>query len=477
MIDLTADLLRATDPEVMARSFSAFFKREYPGRGLKVSQCQVDRVYRKPGKKCTITYRVQGNDDAAQSFDNWFYGKISATGEGNDKELPEEWPGCGFWKPVSQWPEMNMVLYAFPYDRRLPYLGQLLEPEFVKRRVEQSLPRFGLSDELKCREATCERIKYRVGKRCVLRYKLLMVDAVGKPQSRVFYGKTYDDAKSRYVYEALQKICASEVCKSSPLNIPAPILHVDGANTLWQEAWEGERLVSAGKEFGWANLPGSGFLPKIAAMLAALQRMELTDPPLELGPGPKEVLKNAFEDTANILQFAPEQQQRLTRITKALIRFAPAVDERIPHTTIHGTFKIAQILCRDGQLALVDFDSIAYGDPLYDVAEFIASLVFLVVSDGIPAAPLTESAQLFLSSYQKQVFWICDRRRLAWYVVVFLLGKIHSILKKLNTEEIANITSGFALVEEWLAIVEAEGVNHDRSQSHERASAGGDQSL
>jgi hypothetical protein len=450
-------LRQAVDPEAMAPAFEEFFSREYPGRGLKVDECRIDRVYHKPGKNCGIVYYLRCHDQANQPFDPWFYAKISVNGEGYTKPgkaEPGEWPGCGFWKPVSLWREMNMLLHAFPYDPKLAYLGQLLEPDFVKRRVEENLSGFGLPAGWKCREVVCHKIKYMPARRCVLRYEILVTDAANNRRHIVFYSKTYNNARSRYVYEVLQKLCASPACASGHLNIPGPIAHIDVANTLWQQAWKGNKFGDVMQQLGWANLPQSGFVPKIAAMLAALHQIELSDPSLQPGPSPAMVLENAHDDAIDILHFLPEQQGILQRITETLTASTPGPEEQTPQTTIHGSCKVAQILCRDDDLALVDFDSIACGDPLYDVAELIASLVYLRVSDEIPVAPITASVESFLASYQERVPWVCDRRRLAWYVVAFLLGKTHSSLKRLEAKEAENISSAFDLVYEWLDILD-----------------------
>ncbi|MGH7602279.1 MAG: phosphotransferase family protein, partial [bacterium] len=358
------------------------------------------------GKECNITYRLSGHDRDRRPYDQWIFAKMQANGENHQPASngqPLQWPGCDFWKPVSAWQEMNMVLHAFPYDVKMPYLGQLLEPEFVKRQIEERLPNFGLSSAWTCREVTCHKIKYMPTRRCVLRYDLVVAHAANNQRQIVFYSKTYNSANSRYVYDVLRAVCASPACNNGSLNIPAPIANLDGSNTLWQHAWEGRKFGSAMRERGWINLPHSGFMPKIAAMLAALHQIEIPQFPLADGPAPAKAIENAYGDANDIAQFLPEKQAVLTTAAKTLADLAPEVADHSTRATIHGSFKVAQLLCREQELALVDFDSISRGDPLYDVAEFFASILYLIVSDGIPAAPMRESVESFLVAYQKQI--------------------------------------------------------------------------
>jgi Ser/Thr protein kinase RdoA (MazF antagonist) len=455
----------ALDPEAMARAFESFFRREYPERGLSVEACEIGRVHHKPGKNCDILYHLRCRDCDRRVSSPVLHGKMFADGEGHGKihkAQPESWPGCGFWKPARFWPEMAMLVHVFPYDPKLPYLGQLLEPDFVKQQVEANLAGFGLPAGWRCEEVVSSLIKYMPTKRCILRYEIALADAAKNRRPVVFYGKTYGSLKSRHVYEALREICGSPACAAGVLNVPQPITHIDGANTLWQQAWEGGGFCERAAQLGWGNLPASGFVHKIAAMLAALHQIALPDSLLHPGPSPSTVLGHAEDEIAKISQLLPERQDRLGQVVSRLTVSMPDPAAPTPQATIHGTFKLAQILCRDDELALVDFDSIACGDPLYDLAEFVASLVYLGAMGVMPAASSSESVEIFLREYQQQAPWTCDRKRLAWYVVDFLLDRIHSALKRGDTVEVANISPAFDQLHAWLALVENGPVVSDQ---------------
>ncbi|GEM_PF-2169991 len=455
-------LQKALDPAAMARAFENFFRREYPERGLSVEACEIGRVHHKPGKNCDILYHLRCRDRDDRVSSPVLHGKMFAEGEGHGKihkAQPESWPGCGFWKPARFWPEMAMLVYSFPYDPKLPYLGQLLQPDFVKQQVEANLAGFGLPAGWKCEEVTCSLVKYMPARRCILRYEIVLTGAAQNRQQNCFYGKTYDSLKSRYVYEALREICASPAFAAGVLNVPQPIAHIDAANTLWQQAWEGGGFCERAAQLGWANLPASGFVQKIAAMLAALHQIALPDSLLQPGPSPSAVLGHAEDEVAKISQLLPERAEGLGRVVSRLAASMPEPEASTPRATIHGTFKLAQILCREdpdgrSELALVDFDSIARGDPLYDAAEFVASLAYMGAMGAMPAASSAESIEIFLRDYQQQAPWGCDRRRLAWYVVDFLLDRIHSALKRGDSGEVANISPAFDQLDEWLALAE-----------------------
>lgn len=445
-------LARALDAVWMKPALQEFFQREYPGHELLIDTVAVGKVYHKPGKSCEITYTVRCRDreQRQKNYAMWFVAKMPCKRGKDWQAAPDKWPGCGFWKPANVWPEMDMVLYTFPYDRKLPYLGQLLEPAWIKQQIAANRAGLGLPDGATCQQVAVDKVKYMPGKRCVLRYTMELSASTTTAPAPVFYSKTYDDVQGWHVYRALQKICASPACHDGRLNVPAPIAYLDAAHTVWQQAWEGEDFNIMMQRTGWTNLPRTAFPQQIATMLAALHQIVIDGVQLRRGPSRQAVFLNACNDASDIAPFLPRRREELDRVVKTLESTATGMDAEIPQTTIHGSFKLAQLLCRDGELALIDFDSIACGDPLYDVAELAASLAFLKVSDAVPAAPVDESIELYLTSYQQQVPWACDRRRLAWYVTAFLLGKIHAALKRRETVSIKNMALAFSIVQNWL---------------------------
>ncbi|MFQ5627332.1 MAG: phosphotransferase family protein [bacterium] len=450
-------LAKALNAAMMEPILENFLKEEYPDRNLHFKRFQIGRVFHRPGKDCRILYRMFCKNGDGKYKKLLLSGIISARKNGYHKsqqEVRDSWPGCGAWKPVSFLPDLALKLYTFPYDPKLPYLGRLLEPETVSQFVEQHQEKgFGLSKEWKFVKVKPQIRKYRPYKRCLLRYRAIFENSRGEQQNIFFYGKTYNTDQSRYVFEALSRIGNNPANKNGVLNIPRVIAHIDNANTIWQLEWRGinfSRTIE--KNFGWERLHESGYLPKIAAMIAALHCVEIPDEYLDSGPRPQVILENSNSHIIDILEFLPGKEKLLKHLAGKYANLAPADDVSIPKTTIHGTFKLAQILCRDGQLALVDFDSIAHGDPLYDIAEFASSLIFLSVSDGISKTSTSRSLEIFLSEYENRVQWACDRKRLAWYIVAFLLGKIHATLKRAEAEAQQNANAGFEMLQEWLAV-------------------------
>ncbi len=438
-----------TDPERACGLFEKIFHREYPDRRFNITQCQFGQVYHKPGKNCRMNFYLTGFDGNNQSFAQMFFGKITSRKKSEKvagASLPETWPGCGFWKPAIHFPEMNLTLYAFPYDPKMVYLGQLFEADELRRRVEKNLAGFDLKPPWQCVSVKPHIVKYRSGKNCTLRHEAEFATPDGQKRQYDFYSKTYNSERSRYVYTAIERVYESPSCRAGRINIPRPIAYLEDANTYWQRAWKGVTFTSLFNRRGWSKLPESGFLPKIADLLATLHQVEISG--LTEGPTPGDILANAKGDIADILQFLPEKQEELTMLLHRLEGAMPVFNGDMQQTTIHGTFKIAQLLCRDDQLALVDFDSIALGDPVYDVAEFLTSVVFLRSTAGLSAETAEKSVGIFLNAYREQTAWQCSRQKIAWYMIPLLLAKIHAALKRPQSNISENMRIAFDIIRE-----------------------------
>jgi aminoglycoside phosphotransferase (APT) family kinase protein len=445
-------LREALDGRATSAALQALFRRTYPERALAVSGCEVTRLYHKPGRYARVTYRVCGSE-AGAPFARWFVAELAAAGESPVRALakaPARWPGCGAWKPACAWPECNAALLAFPWDPKLRHLGPLLEPEVARAAAEEHRAGLGLGENWRCAGAQVRPVKYIALQRCALRLRLEMEsDRRGLRRLEVF-SKTYRSGESRYVYDALVEICRKLPAGAGSFAVPRPLAHLDRAHTIWQEAFEGEGLRERAAREGWPQLLGSGLVERVGRLLAALHRIELPADRLRPADPPERILAGAAEDVAKIGAFAPAWSRPLERAVERLRAAAP--DPRtLPSRTLHGTFKLAQIVCRRDELALVDFDSVARGDPLYDLAEFTASLVQLRLAEGLSEEIAADAVERLRAGYAACAPWGCDARRLAWYVVPFLLAKLHSSLKRHATAGTGSLAPAAAILEEWLA--------------------------
>lgn len=433
-------LTQAASPEEMLLAFRTYFQVRYPYWKGQIVACFIDQIRHKPGKKCRFLYRLR-LQEPERAYDQWFVGTMAlGRGGGRAGKRPFTTNGHktrpGGWLPNDHWPEMNMKLTAFPHDGRLPALKTLLDPTKVQEIAQNQAAAFGLAPNWRCETVTVHQAKYMPFKRCVLRYEFTWVSPVGTKKHHTVYSKTYKDDSSGYVYNAINLLWQAALETQGELHIPQPLCHLAEFNTVWQAAWSGNPLGQTVADGSW-----QAYLPAIARGLAQIHLLEMDDPDFHLKPMPSiaDMLENSRGDLADIEAFFDDpQEQTLQELTQVMARLTDEADfdtATIPQTPVHGTFKMAQILVNGTEIAIVDFDSVAQGDPLYDVAEFIASIIALRSKNGLSADEVSQGVQSFIAAYAESVPWACDPSRINWYTTNFLLSKIHSMLKGIKTRD------------------------------------------
>jgi len=455
-------LAAVMDDGLMAEHFARHLRAASPGLEWQVAECAIENVIYKPAKHCRLLYRLALRHPSGAAAEEWFYGQLYPPGLAEKRfddavaSVKHSYVAHDFLKklpPVSYWPDLSLVLWMFPQDPHMAGLPYLFDPNFVRQQVESNLRALdavenGAGPAWRCADIRCDRVKYMPGKRCVLRYHAQLSGPAGQSREMTFYSKTYSDAMSRYYFQFLQTVYEQLIAQTAAVHLPKPLLHLDGLNTFWQEDWRGTSLSSVLDELDWDDI-----FPRVGRALAAWHGVRVTD--LPNGPDPDDVLKVAEEDGMKLVDKMPMLRPltgaALERLKAARATLAP---QQIPAAPIHGAIRPSQMLIRGNELALVDLDDIALGDPLFDVAEFIVSVQYSEIRINRSRQKIARAVDLFLRHYAEQVPWPCDRRRLAWYAVAFLINKMCSSVKHRDVSTLQQLEStGQELVNGWLEFI------------------------
>jgi len=432
--DQFPQLINALNMQYMSDAFKTFFKREYPDRFIQVDDVAIGRLIHKPGRRCKVSWKLWLRDSQKGIFTTFFVGHLLKKGKTilpEETVKPEQWPGCDYFKPVQYWAELDAVLFAFPYDKSMDALGMMLEEDFIRQKINENKADFGFDNQGVALDVTIEPVKYMPKKRAIIKYSFSPTIPSNDKTEVVFYGKTSQGSGNLYVYNILKLICKSEACVSNQLRVPQPIAYLEKYNTLWLHALPGEKLRSfLKKPDDWQLFLSDGYAEKLAQLLLTLHEIEIDRDLLHPAEDWKYQIANIRKKIKEIKKFSSEHAAFFEHLHESMFAQISMFDAEYKKTTIHGTFKIAQIMCSNNELSVLDFDGISYGDPVYDLGELFASIAYSTISDAVPCELSEAIINKIKMTYERHAKWPLDEDRLNWYISAFLIGKVHSSMKR-----------------------------------------------
>ena len=452
-------LSEALDAAGMAKRFAGGFAERAHGPAPHVHRCEVEEVYYRPGRHCGILYRLQLNGHDALR-DEWLYARL----------LPAELLRERFEKaqeavvaagasalvrsqldPVSLWEKPGMIVWTFPNDPKLPGLRAMADTARARRRLAReraTLGRLAGSEDGRAvragrGELAFERVKYMPTKRCVLRYHDGDGTAEADGAPFVFFAKAYPAGESEPAFglqrAARERLVAARVA----VELAEPLVHLSEASAVWFADWGGRGLIETAAERGWDEMA-----ERAATALAAFHRV--AQPGIPDHAAADDVLDEARKDAASYAAHARRHAGLARGLIARLERGRPPSGVGRPAVALHGAFRAEHVLVRGARTAFLDLDGMTLGDPLFDVAEFVASLEFLALRS--PTAPVDAErvSRKFLACYAASVPWAVDGSCVAWYAVASIFRKLHGAVKRLALPTLGRLEAqGEMLAERW----------------------------
>ncbi len=290
--------------------------------------------------------------------------------------------------------ELGMVGWRFPDDPAMPWLAQLMDSRRIPELDQQPV-------------SVIEIVNYRPEIRCTARYRFAASEV---EPARVVYGKTYADERGRTVYINLRAL-QSQFQSAAAFVMPQALSYTADRRTLWLEGLQGQALA----ELDFAT----GVAEKVPALANALAAFHQLTPPCLPVVTLQQQLQEWRKKADKLSHAYPAIQQALTSLLTELQQTCPEFE--IPGL-IHGDFHIDQLLVLpNGRLALFDYDELALGDPLQDLANFAADLYNYPYS----IAAIDRLVQQLFAAYASFNRSQTDSERFAWHLRGQLLTRAY----------------------------------------------------
>jgi len=380
-------------------------------RGLAVDGCVVKRVRPTDEGDLELEYQLLlVNCRTAEPFKSTILGKIYPDGKGEKKyrKLLESFEGReqdsvepdmrNFALYV---PELSLLLRSPCMDEKLPGLDVALEPEAMKPLLARYLEADTAGRE-SIQSCAIETLRYKAGKRYILRYALETVDAEdGRTHQRSFIGKMYSDpVRATRVFTVMQQMVELGFGRDATdgIRIPHPYGYLDELQMIVMEDVPGSQL----KE----DLSAPRFVDDLQAAARALVKIHRC--PIKTDSAHQEKTEKKYQHEEQIaaldewvtkaVQVYPEAKESIEQTFRTIAALDHDLDDVEP-TLVHASFSLREVLVGDNGVTIVDLDRLCNADPALDLGKLLANLKHKSDEDGLPQELIHDYGLAFLAAY------------------------------------------------------------------------------
>ncbi len=324
-----------------------------------------------------------------------------------------------FGEALAHWPDLGLIVWAFPNDPQLVHLPAVVDGERIRAHLPYAYLPAGFNRPEQIDSVAVEVIRYKPEVRCTIRYHLHS-NSPASVQTMTLYGKTYATEKGRQVYNHIEALWRESRAQPAHFLVAQPYGYDESLHMVWQEALPGVALSSVLSATNCDH-----FLSLAARGLACLHESAL-EPSRQITTGA--LSAEVYETTSELMAALPDLAGRLQRLLVQL----EEDDSRFPPyrtTLLHRDFHLKQLLVHENSargLAIFDFDDLAGGDPLQDVAFFLVDCHFRDLDPLLVA----QMSAAFCRAYELPARSILPLRRLNWHMRLQFLAKAHWYYKK-----------------------------------------------
>jgi hypothetical protein len=414
----------ALDTAAMQAVFQESLFEPRKGQRFHVRACHIERVRYKPGRNCLICYRLHIEDLARQAIsEQLLSARLYEVGGSHSRfarAQRETLSPSLFGRPLIHIPGLDMVVWAFPNDRKLKGLSRLTDTVYLRTVLLPPLVACHVGPHWGIGTVAHDLVHYNPEHTCMLRVQLqLEHNQTGEQRSLVLYGKAYEGDEGVETYRLMrqlwQRVGACDLQPGCHLRVAQLLGYQPELKVLWQRGLPGQTLLALEQ----ARQDFLTWLERGAAAVATLHQTHL--PCSRSSPTSAWVAK--LEEMREWLPVVrPSCRTALEPLVDRLLAQAACLGEQ-PLATLHGDLHL-QNFFRDGdQVALIDLDNVYLGSPWQDVGSFIAGLLYRGLLAETPGPLLRDMIAAFSRSYQRNVPWRIAPWALNWFVAAALINE------------------------------------------------------
>lgn len=414
-------MARALDVSQMQKSLQKhlFSSSDKHKNALVIQCCQIEEQRYKPKKSCVITYNLEIlNAEKGGIQEQIVCARLCKAGEGlfewEQAKSSNLFPIEGIF-PLVYLPDLEILVWSFPNDRKLSHLPQMLDPLFLHDLFPQRLISLDLRKSKRLLKIETHIVHYLPERSCMIRYDLAVEDrASGESSSLTIYGKVFSDESGHEILSIIRQLSI----QLAPEQTAKPIGYDPEFKVLWQ-----------------SKVPGVPIVAEVIKDPSSLKTMAAIARTVAAFHGTIVKSSHSFklEEVTRLLRktvdVVAESHPHLTDRVRFLVSILLAQSEEAglfssPTTPIHRDLKLGNMLMYKGNVGLIDMDCVCLGDPLSDIGSFIANFYLNGIYVGCDESYIRERVELFCRTYARKVKWKVPQKALYWYIAASFIYEI-----------------------------------------------------
>lgn len=411
---------------------SKFFPTEAQAARYSIADCEIIQARYKPGKNCLVSYHLKiVENQTGQSFEQILCARVYEIGGSFsrfDKAQTQPQVSTQFGKAIFHLPELDMVGWVFPNDRKLAGLPDISDKVRLAQEILPPIIAAKFGEAWRIESLATDIVHYVAEHTCTIRATVrLKHSGSGEAQTTTLFGKTYYNLDGAETFARMRELSESTACLSGRLTLAQPLAYQPEIKTLWQMGLPGESLYEC--ETGGSQF--FALLKRAAVSLAALHQTPVSN----ARKANIADLLIRFDDVERMVaKFQPTSLPKLRSLLDRLRKQAQQFGES-PAATLHGDLHLKNFFVTARQIALIDLDNLCVGDPLLELGSFIASLMYRNLAQAKPADVSRKLADAFVRAYAESVSWPINDSILNWHIAAALIAeRAYRCVSRLKSE-------------------------------------------
>lgn len=392
----------------------------FDGGRFRVRDCQIERVKYKPGQNCLVYYRLNILDSLTNAAgEQLLCARVYQAGS-----APSHFQKANmavlvtpkFGPPLACLPHLDMVVWAFPNDRKLDGLPALMDETYLRQTGLPPLIQTHWGNEWEIAGLALDLVHYAPEYTCTVRVQLqLRQKQTGGTQAVTFYGKTYYGQEGAETDRLMRELWDGDARRQGRLRIAQPLGYDPRFKLLWQLGLPGQTLLE--KEADPVHF--RSLLDQVAATVAALHLSPTTR-------ARNQTVSDSLIKLQEMRQLLPQVRPSCAEAARTVIDRLLCQAERLeaqPAATLHGDLHLKNFLVEGDAVALIDLDSLCLGSPWQEMGSLAAGILYRGLQLDPQAALADELVSAIYSRYAQLVPWPASPFLRNWHTAAALINE------------------------------------------------------